>query len=90
MLPAENLITLDCLEHGRLLKVEYFHRPIDLTHIMTAVGSNVILSFDGLQSREIKFIEKLAEWMGMKTQAIKTDGVGLNKATHLVRVLWVI
>ena len=25
MLPAENLITLDCLEHGRLLKVEYFH-----------------------------------------------------------------
>ena len=82
---VSNLWVEDCLDQGREIKPEGWHRPVDVDRSARPC-EGVVIGVTNYVGREREYITFLANALGMVAQEIfsKKDKDGCKRSTHLV------
>ena len=75
----------DCVEQGRILDVEYFHKAINYNN-GNKPCDGIVIGITGYSGKERSFITMIAEELGMTAQDVfaKREKRGALRSTHLI------
>ena len=75
----------DCLEQGKILDVEYFHKAINYNN-GNKPCDGIVIGITGYSGKERSFIIMIAEELGMTAQDVfaKREKRGALRSTHLI------